>query len=244
MGAGVIYRDEDADDWNYEQRKHRGGEVAAIKLVRSLLSRQLVIRPRDVQGVMGSRWWLPHLVEIGELVKVGDALYSLPGRLPCPSELALATAPRALLGLTSALWANRLLADEPLPVHLVLPRGVQAPRHRGVALCISWARDAGHGHLVRRGTGYLMAHPPCRALIDCLRYPCGLPEDRVEELAIGAIDTGATTPWHLQNAAAAVGLAGSRLRFVEELIARGRRRTRNTGRAEHGVTVSRAVTQQ
>jgi hypothetical protein len=224
MGASVNYRDED-EDWNSGGRRHRGGEVAAIKLVRSLLSHRPVIRPRDVQGEMGSRWWMAHLVKIGELVKVGDGLYSLPGRLPCPSELALAIAPQALLGLTSALWANQLLVDEPVPVHLVLPRGVQAPRSRGVPLCISWARDAGNGWNAPGGPRPLLAHLPCRALIDCLRYPCGLPADRVEQLAHRALTFEVTTPGQLLDAAATVGLGGEKLRFVEAVIARWRRRS-------------------
>jgi len=209
------------EDWEGAERGHRGGEAAAIELVHSLLSRTPVIRPRDVQAGMGSRWWLGHLVNLGELVKVGAGLFSLPGRRPCPSELALA--PRAILGLTSALWAHRLLADEPVPVHLVLQRGSRVPRQRDVPLCISWARDVGEAWLVHRGPGTLAVHRIERALVDCLRYRCGLEAGRVEALTHRALTTGTVSPGQLHDAAAAVALGGDRLRFLESMLARWRR---------------------
>jgi len=218
-GAVVVGWDEDRISGD---RRIRGGEVAAIQLVRSLLAQRPVIRPRDVQAAMGSRWWLAHLVRLGELVEVGDGLFSLPGRVPCPSELALAAAPRALLGLTSALWAHRLLADEPVPVHLVLPRGTRVPRQRGTRFCVSWARDVGEAWMACRTYGSLAAHRPERALVDCLRYRCGPPDDRVEVLTHRALTAEATSPGQLLDAAAAVALSGDRLRFVESIIARWR----------------------
>jgi hypothetical protein len=222
--AGVVYRDEDEEDWQSGDRRPRGGEAAAIELARSLLSRRPVIRPRDFQAEMGSRWWLGHLVKLGELVEVGDGLFSLPGRCLCPSVLALAAAPQGLLGLSSALWANRLLEDEPVPVHVVLPHGVRAPRSRGVPLCISWSRETGEALSARRSFGELLTHRADRALVDCLRYPCGPPRDRVEELAHEALTSRKTTPGQLLDAADTVGLGGDRLRFLEALIARWRHR--------------------
>ncbi|MHB8879765.1 MAG: hypothetical protein ACYC8T_39255, partial [Myxococcaceae bacterium] len=165
---------------------------------------------------------------LGELDEMAEGLFSLPGEHLCASQLALAISRSGRLGLGSALWAEGLLAEEPIPVHLVVPHGTRAPRSRGLPLCVSWARELGEGCCSMGRPRGLVAHHPARALVDCLRYPCGLPRAQVEAIARQAISSSKTSPGKLLDAALEVKLGGEPLRFLESVIARAGRQPRHS----------------
>lgn len=73
-------------------------------------------------------------MEWGEPQHLGGGLYCLLGPRPCASQIALTSTRDSVLALAlalaSALWAAGLIDVEPLPVHLMLPKGGWAVRAR------------------------------------------------------------------------------------------------------------------
>lgn len=176
---------------------------------------------------MNSRWWLQHLVKLGELEEAVPGVFTLPGRRAGPSQIALALVSHSILGLASALWAHGLLADEPVPVHLVIPHGGHASRQRKVPVRLWRSREFCEGKICGGYRQDLVALPIERTLVDCLRYRCGIPLERIEAVTLETLATQRTTVGGLIDAADSVALRGQRRQFIEAVIERWRRAAAN-----------------
>ncbi len=149
--------------------KRRGGIKVASDIIWKTLGDKGVLRARDFQSTLNSHNWIEFYGKLW-VEEVAPRLHLERVYPALPTELAVHRHRGSVIGLESALWVAKLLPEEPIPVRLVVRRGVRPSRFDNPSIEYHWSNTADPAMARMPVFHYRVpAHSVERALIDILR---------------------------------------------------------------------------